>query len=76
MVLSAPNAFPDVLEVIYLIFNEGYSATSGDDAMRPLLCDEAIRLGRVIAQLMPTESEVHNGLLASCSCRPSGERTL
>ncbi|MEI2728357.1 MAG: RNA polymerase sigma factor [Candidatus Nanopelagicales bacterium] len=54
---------PDVLEVIYLIFNEGYSATSGDDAMRPLLCDEAIRLGRVIAELMPTESEVH-GLLA------------
>ncbi|HAM23693.1 MAG TPA: RNA polymerase subunit sigma-24 [Actinobacteria bacterium] len=54
---------PDVLEVIYLIFNEGYSATSGDDAMRPLLCDEAIRLGRVIAELMPGESEVH-GLLA------------
>lgn len=54
---------PDVLEVIYLIFNEGYSATSGDDAMRPLLFDEAIRLGRVIAELMPGESEVH-GLLA------------
>ncbi len=52
-----------VLEVIYLIFNEGYSATAGDDWMRPALCAEAIRLGRVLAQLMPDEAEVH-GLVA------------
>ncbi|MGS1011110.1 RNA polymerase sigma factor [Achromobacter anxifer] len=52
-----------VLEVIYLIFNEGYSATSGDDWMRPALCDEALRLGRILAQLAPGESEVH-GLAA------------
>ena len=42
-----------VLEVIYLIFNEGYSATAGDDWMRPALCEEALRLGRVLAGLMP-----------------------
>jgi len=47
-----------VLEVIYLIFNEGYSATSGTDWMRPALCEEAVRLGRVLAGLMPDESEV------------------
>ena len=47
-----------VLEVIYLIFNEGYSATSGNDWMRPALCEEALRLGRVLAGLMPEESEV------------------
>ncbi|MEV0568692.1 RNA polymerase sigma factor [Dactylosporangium sp. NPDC050588] len=52
-----------VLEVIYLIFNEGYSATAGDDWMRPALCEEAMRLGRVLAGLMPAEPEVH-GLLA------------
>ena len=52
-----------VLEVIYLIFNEGYSATAGDDWMRPSLCDEALRLGRVLAQLAPNEAEVH-GLVA------------
>jgi RNA polymerase sigma factor (sigma-70 family) len=52
-----------VLEVIYLIFNEGYSATSGDDWMRPALCDEALRLGRILAELAPGESEVH-GLVA------------
>jgi RNA polymerase sigma-70 factor (ECF subfamily) len=52
-----------VLEVIYLIFNEGYSATAGDDWMRPELCAEAQRLGRVLARLMPGEPEVH-GLLA------------
>jgi RNA polymerase sigma factor (sigma-70 family) len=52
-----------VLEVIYLIFNEGYSATSGDDWTRPALCDEALRLGRVLAELAPGESEVH-GLVA------------
>jgi len=52
-----------VLEVIYLIFNEGYAATAGDDWMRPALCDEALRLARVLAGLMPQESEVH-GLAA------------
>jgi RNA polymerase sigma factor (sigma-70 family) len=52
-----------VLEVIYLIFNEGYSATAGDDWMRPALCDEALRLGRVLAGLTPKEPEVH-GLVA------------
>ena len=52
-----------VLEVIYLIFNEGYSATAGDDWMRPALCEEALRLGRVLAGLVPGESEVH-GLVA------------
>ena len=52
-----------VLEVIYLIFNEGYSATAGDDWMRPALCDEALRLGRVLAELAPREPEVH-GLVA------------
>ena len=52
-----------VLEVIYLIFNEGYSATAGGDWMRPALCEEAIRLGRVLAELAPREPEVH-GLVA------------
>ena len=52
-----------VLEVIYLIFNEGYSATSGDDWMRPTLCEEALRLGRILAGLEPDEPEVH-GLVA------------
>ena len=52
-----------VLEVIYLIFNEGYSATAGGDWMRPALCEEAIRLGRVLAELTPREPEVH-GLVA------------
>lgn len=52
-----------VLEVIYLVFNEGYSATAGDDWMRPALCDEALRLGRVVAGLVPQEPEVH-GLVA------------
>ncbi len=52
-----------VLEVIYLIFNEGYSATSGDDLMRPGLCLEALRLGRMLAELAPHEAEVH-GLVA------------
>ncbi len=54
---------PPVLAVIYLIFNEGYSATVGDDWMRPSLCEEALRLGRVLAGLMPAEPEVH-GLVA------------
>jgi RNA polymerase sigma factor (sigma-70 family) len=52
-----------VLEVIYLVYNEGYSATRGDDWMRPALCEEAMRLGRVLAGLVPGESEVH-GLVA------------
>jgi RNA polymerase sigma factor (sigma-70 family) len=52
-----------VLEVIYLVFNEGYAATAGDDWMRPELCQEAMRLGRVLAELVPSEAEVH-GLVA------------
>jgi len=52
-----------VLEVIYLIFNEGYSATGGDDWMRPGLCEDALRLGRILAELTPQEAEVH-GLVA------------
>jgi RNA polymerase sigma-70 factor (ECF subfamily) len=52
-----------VLEVIYLIFNEGYSATAGDDWMRPGLCEDALRLGRILAELVPAEPEVH-GLVA------------
>jgi len=52
-----------VLEVVYLIFNEGYSATAGDDWMRPALCEDALRLGRILAELVPLEPEVH-GLVA------------
>jgi RNA polymerase sigma-70 factor (ECF subfamily) len=52
-----------VLEVLYLIFNEGYTATAGDDWMRPALCEEALRLGRILAELTPREPEVH-GLVA------------
>src|SRR6202007_1847569 len=52
-----------VLEVIYLIFNEGYSATAGDDWMRPALCEDALRLGRILGELMPRQAEVH-GLVA------------
>ena len=52
-----------VLEVVYLVFNEGYAATAGDDWIRPSLCAEALRLGRILAQLAPTEPEVH-GLVA------------
>jgi RNA polymerase sigma factor (sigma-70 family) len=58
-----PARMSSVLEVIYLIFNEGYSATAGDDWMRPALCAEAVRLARVLAQLAPDEAEVH-GLVA------------
>jgi RNA polymerase sigma-70 factor, ECF subfamily len=52
-----------VLEVIYLIFNEGYSATAGEDWMRPALCEDALRMGRIVAELVPREPEVH-GLVA------------
>jgi RNA polymerase sigma factor (sigma-70 family) len=54
---------PSVLEVIYLIFNEGYAASAGDDWIRPALCDEALRLGRVLAELAPQQPEAH-GLIA------------
>jgi RNA polymerase sigma factor (sigma-70 family) len=58
-----PARLASVLEVLYLIFNEGYSAMAGDDWMRPALCTEALRLGRVLGGLMPAEPEVH-GLVA------------
>lgn len=73
-----------VLQVIYLIFNEGYSASSGDDWMRPALCEDALRLGRILAGLVPNEAEVH-GLLALMEIQasrtkarlgPSGEPIL
>jgi RNA polymerase sigma factor (sigma-70 family) len=63
---SAPELaerLASVLEVVYLIFNEGYAATAGDDWMRPSLCEEALRLGRILAELAPSEAEVH-GLVA------------
>jgi len=62
-----------VLEVIYLIFNEGYSATAGADWMRPALCEEALRLGRILAELMPKEAEVH-GLVALMEIQASRSR--
>ncbi len=62
-----------VLEVIYLIFNEGYSATAGDDWMRPALCEEALRLGRIVAELAPSEAEVH-GLVALMEIQASRSR--
>src|SRR5205807_6278954 len=73
-----------VLEVIYLIFNEGYSATAGKHWVRPALCEEALRLGRILAELAPTEPEVH-GLVALMEIQasrlgarvgPSGEPVL
>jgi predicted RNA polymerase sigma factor len=62
-----------VLEVIYLVFNEGYSATSGDVWMRPALCEEALRLGRILAELAPQEPEVH-GLVALMEIQSSRSR--
>lgn len=62
-----------VLEVIYLIFNEGYSATAGDDLMRPSLCEDALRLGRILAELAPQEPEVH-GLVALMEIQASRTR--
>ncbi|HEU4764429.1 MAG TPA: RNA polymerase sigma factor [Candidatus Eisenbacteria bacterium] len=73
-----------VLEVIYLVFNEGYAATAGEDWMRPALCEEALRLGRILAALMPSEAEVQ-GLVALMEIQasrmrarigPSGEPVL
>jgi RNA polymerase sigma factor (sigma-70 family) len=73
-----------VLQVIYFIFNEGYSATAGEDWLRPLLCEDALRLGRILAELAPAESEVH-GLVALMEIQasrsgarvgPSGEPIL
>jgi RNA polymerase sigma-70 factor (ECF subfamily) len=62
-----------VLEVIYLIFNEGYAASAGDDWLRPALCEDALRLGRILAELAPTESEVH-GLVALMEIQASRAR--
>jgi RNA polymerase sigma-70 factor (ECF subfamily) len=62
-----------VLAVIYLIFNEGYSATAGDDWMRPALCEDALRLGRILAELVPREPEVH-GLVALMEIQASRSR--
>ena len=62
-----------VLEAIYLIFNEGYSATAGEDWMRPALCEDALRLGRILAGLMPEEPEVH-GLVALLEIQASRAR--
>jgi RNA polymerase sigma factor (sigma-70 family) len=62
-----------VLEVIYLVFNEGYAATAGDNWMRPALCDDALRLGRILAELMPREAEVH-GLVSLMEIQASRAR--
>jgi RNA polymerase sigma-70 factor (ECF subfamily) len=79
-----PARLASVLEVIYLIFNEGYSATAGEDWVRPALCEDALRLGRILSALMPDESEVH-GLVALMAIQasrlgarvgPSGEPIL
>jgi RNA polymerase sigma-70 factor, ECF subfamily len=59
-----------VLQVIYLVFNEGYAATAGDDLMRPSLCEDALRLGRVLAELVPNEAEVH-GLVSLMAIQAS-----
>src|SRR5262249_12868073 len=78
------DGLASVLEVIYLTFNEGYAATAGDDWMRPQLCEEALRLGRILAGLAPEAPEVH-GLVAlleiqasrlNARTSPSGEPIL
>ena len=79
-----PGRLSSVLEVLYLIFNEGYAATKGDDWTRPALCEEALRVGRILAQLVSQEAEVHGlvGLMEIQSSRfrarvgPSGEPIL
>jgi len=82
--MEAAARLSSVLEVIYLVFNEGYSATAGGDWMRPALCEDALRLGRVLAELASQESEVH-GLVALMEIQssrskarvgPSGEPIL
>jgi RNA polymerase sigma factor (sigma-70 family) len=78
------NRLSSVLEVVYLIFNEGYSATAGDDLMRPQLCEDALRLGRILAELAPQEPEVHglvalmeiNASRSAARTGPSGEPIL
>jgi RNA polymerase sigma-70 factor, ECF subfamily len=76
---EVPNAtelgerLSSVLEVVYLVFNEGYSATGGDDWMRPGLCEDAMRLGRILAELVPAEREVH-GLVALMEIQASRAR--
>ncbi len=79
-----PARLASVLEVLYLVFNEGYSATAGDDWMQPALCEDAMRLGRILAGLLPGEPEVH-GLIALMEIQasrapartgPSGEPVL
>ena len=70
---SWPPALSSVLEVLYLIFNEGYTATAGDDWMRPALCEDALRLGRIVAGLAPEEPEVH-GLVALMEIQASRAR--
>ncbi|HEX6667098.1 MAG TPA: RNA polymerase sigma factor [Solirubrobacterales bacterium] len=64
---------PSVLEVIYLVFNEGYAASAGEDWIRPALCEEALRLGRILAELAPREPEVH-GLIALLEIQASRMR--
>jgi RNA polymerase sigma-70 factor (ECF subfamily) len=68
-----PDRLSSVLEVIYLVFNEGYAATAGDDWMRPALCEDALRLGRILAELVPKEAEVH-GLVALMEIQASRSR--
>ena len=71
--MNSPRRLSSVLSVIYLVFNEGYSATSGDDWMRPALCEEALRLGRILAELAPKVAEVH-GLVALMEIQASRSR--